>query len=136
MIFLLALLAILPHETAVRESCDRITVNSFYDDNRTLVFDQLLFEDWQGDRFQLRGWRMVKWLVGPNREPKADMLPRRNQLTGLYECRWIDGDVERVITAPVVSYSRTVYDVELADREFLPKEMRRELRNPKTMGGR
>lgn len=133
---LLAILAILPHESAARESCDRITVNSFYDDNRTLVFDQLLFEDWQGDRFQLRGWRMVKWLVGPNREPKADMLPRLNQLTGLYECRWIDGDVERVITAPVVSYSRTTHDPELTDREVLPKEMRRELRNPKTLGGR
>ena len=130
------LLAILPHESAARESCDRLEVNSFYDSDRTLVFDQLLFYDWAGERYQLRSWRMVKWLVGPNREPRADMLPRLNHATGLYECRWIDGDVERVITAPVVSYSRTTYDVELTEREFLPKEMRRELRNPKTMGGR
>jgi len=116
---LLIIIAILPVETVARESCDRIEVNSFYDDQGRLVFDQLLFSDWDGERFQLRAWRMVK---------HQSQLPQLSNQTGRYECRWFDGELERVVSAPVVSWSRTQYDPELTEREWLAKEHRRELR--------
>lgn len=131
-LILILIAAVLPHDTALRESCDRITVNSFYDDQARLVFDQLLFEDWDGDagRFQLRAWRMVRWIGGDKHSvPSAMVLPRFNHATGNYECRWMDGEVERVVRAPIVQRTQTQYDPELAEREFLPKEKRRELRS-------
>lgn len=121
---LLVLLSVLPHETIARESCDRIEVNAMYDDRGLLVFDQLLFYDWQGERFQIRAWRMVK---------NANQLPRLNHATNRYECHWQDGEVERVITAPVVMRTQTQFDPELTERSYLPKELRRELLTAKAV---
>lgn len=125
-ILLLLIASVLPHDNVARESCDRITVNSFYDDQARLVFDQLLFEDWDHDagRFQLRAWRMVKH---PNQ------LPRLNHATRRHECLLMDGDAERVISSPVTMRTTTQYDPELTEREHLPKERRRELLNPKVL---
>jgi len=123
---ILLLLAVLPLDSIARESCDKIEVNLFYDDQARLVFEQLLFYDWHdsAERFNLRGWRMVK---------NQSQLPRLNQFTNRYECHWMDGDIERIVTAPVVSYSQTQFDPELTEREFLAKERRRELRSPKSI---
>lgn len=122
----LILIAVLPNDAVARETCDRITVNAFYDDQARLVFDQLLFEDWDhaAGRFQIRAWRMVK---------NQNQLPRRNPFSDQHECRWMDGDAERVVRAPVVRSIATQYDPELTEREFLAKEHRRELRSPKTL---
>lgn len=126
MILLLLIASVLPHDNVARETCDRITVNSFYDDQARLVFDQLLFEDWDHDagRFQLRAWRMVK---------HPSQLPRLNHATQRYECHWLDGEAERVVTAPSARPTATQYDPELTEREHLPKEKRRELLNPKVL---
>ncbi len=123
---LLILISVLPSDRVARESCDRIELNSFYDDQARLVFDQVLFFDWSHEegRYQLRGWRMVK---------SESQLPRLDHARGVYVCDWQDGEVHRIVTAPVLSVSRTQYDPELTEREFLPKERRRELRSPKTL---
>lgn len=123
---LLVLLAVLPVESVAREGCDLIENNAYYDDQRRLVFDQILFYDWShhDGRYQLRAWRMLK---------NQSQLPRLNNATGRYECRWMDGDVERIITAPVVRNTATQFDPELTEREHLAKELRRELRSPKTV---
>jgi RNA polymerase sigma factor (sigma-70 family) len=82
---------------------DREIIREIYDDQARLVFDQLLFYDWSHHdaRYQLRAWRMVK---------NAHQLPRLNHATGRYECRWMDGDVERVVTAPVIRNTATQFD--------------------------
>lgn len=123
---LLILLCVLPIDPVARERCDLIETNLFFDDQARLVFEQALFYDWcdQSERFQMRAWRMVK---------HPSQLPRLNHATGNYECRWMDGDTERVVVAPVVRTTRTQYDPELTERDHLAKEDRRELRNPKTL---
>jgi hypothetical protein len=118
--------AISPREDVATERVDLIEVNHFYDDQGRLVFDQLLFYDWSHDdgRYQLRAWRMVK---------NNSQLPQRNWQSGGYVATWQDGDVLRKISAATTRESWTQYDPELTEREFLPKEKRRELRSPKTL---
>ena len=118
--------AISPREDVASERVDLIEVNHFYDDQGRLVFDQLLFYDWSHDdgRYQLRAWRMVK---------NNTQLPQRNWQSGGYVATWQDGDVLRKISAASTRESWTQYDPELTEREFLPKEKRRELRSPKTL---
>lgn len=118
--------AISPREDVATERVDLIEVNHFYDDQGRLVFDQLLFYDWSHDdgRYQLRAWRMVK---------NNSQLPQRNWQSGGYVATWQDGDVLRKISAASTRESWTQYDPELTEREFLPKEKRRELRSPKTL---
>lgn len=118
--------AISPREDVATERVDLIEVNHFYDDQGRLVFDQLLFYDWSHNdgRYQLRAWRMVK---------NNSQLPQRNWQSGGYVATWQDGDVLRKISAASTRESWTQYDPELTEREFLPKEKRRELRSPKTL---
>lgn len=118
--------AISPREDVATERVDLIEVNHFYDEQGRLVFDQLLFYDWSHNdgRYQLRAWRMVK---------NNSQLPHRNWQTGDYVATWQDGDVLRKISAPTTRESWTQYDPELTEREFLPKEKRRELRSPKSL---
>lgn len=120
----LTIAAILPSEDVTRERCDLIVLNSFYDDQARLVFDQLLFYDWSHDdgRFQLRAWRMVK---------STAQHPRYDHARELWTTTtWLDGEIPRQITAPVYQHVFTSFDPELTEREFLPKEQRRELRQP------
>jgi hypothetical protein len=115
-----------PREDVAAESVDLIEVNHFYDDQGRLVFDQLLFYDWSHSdgRYQLRAWRMVK---------NNSQLPQRNWQSGGYSSVWQDGDVLRKVVAPATRESWTQYDPELTEREYLPKERRRELRSPSTL---
>lgn len=132
-LLLLAVAAILPDQTALRERCDLLEVNHFYDDRGRLVFDQVLFYDWSPDdgRYQLRAWRVLH---------QRNDWPQYQHSRGLWEVRLTEsswayiGDkqesvsIHRVITAPACRESWTQYDPELTEREFLPKEKRRELR--------
>ena len=118
---LLILLGILPVDAVTRESVDLIETNHFYDEHGRLVFDQVIFYDWShGDaRYQVRAWRLVK---NPNQ------LPVRDWSNGGYTALWQDGEVLRKVHAPAVRESYLQYDPELIEREYLPKERRRELR--------
>jgi hypothetical protein len=117
----LLIVAILPRDDAARETCDLIELNHFYDENGRLVFDQVIFYEWGvpvKDRYNVRSWRLVK---------HPAQLPQRDWSTNYYSALWQDGEQLRHIYSRSYRETWTQYDVELAEREELPKEHRKEL---------
>lgn len=119
--------AIVPHDIVLRESVSSIEVNSFYDDNGSLVFVQNIFREPEN----VQAWRLVK---------DQSQLPQRDWSTDDYSVLWFDGDRLREVRTCSVVPSWTQYDRELDERERLPKERRKELRTVKAglpaLGGR
>lgn len=115
----LLLLSIVPHDDIVRDRCEVIEHNGFYDDQGHLVFDQLIFYDWSPERsrYQVRAWRLLK---------AQSQLPEF--VNGQWRCQWLDGETTRCVTAPSYRRTWTQFDPELAERDVYPKEKRRELR--------
>src|SRR4030095_15339767 len=118
---LIVVLGLNPTEDVSREKVDLMEVNHFYDEQGRLVFDQVIFYDWSPEhsRYMVRAWRL-----GKNPTP----LPQRDWREGGYLAVWQDGEVVRRVQAPSMRESWTQYDPELAEREYLPKERREELR--------
>ena len=110
-----------PTEDVARERVDLMEVNHFYDEQGRLVFDQIIFYDWSPEhsRYMVRAWRMVK---------NPAQLPERDWRDGGYLTVWQDGEVLRRIRAESMRETWTQYDPELIEREYLPRERRRELR--------
>lgn len=108
----------------VTDSVDLIEVNHFYDDQARLVFDQVIYYDWnyQSNKFDIRAWRLLKQ---PSQEPL------KNIRTGEYEAFFWDGDVFRRVVAKQFQETWTQYDPELREREYLPKDRRSELTKPR-----
>lgn len=108
-------------EDVARETVDLMELNHFYDQQGRLEFDQVIFYDWcdNTNRHQVLAWRLVK---NPNQ------LPKRDWRNGGYIAIWHDGDKLRHIQSQHFRETWTQYDPELAEREYLPKEKRRELR--------
>jgi len=104
-----------------RESVDLIELNHFYDEHGRLVFDQVIFYDWSlsESRYNVRAWRLVK---------NPSQLPQRDWASGGYSAMWQDGEQIRHIRSKSIRETWTQYDPELVEREFLPKEKRKELR--------
>jgi hypothetical protein len=125
-----------------RESVDLMELNHFYDEHGRLVFDQIIFYDWmpyviteeievekvgihevikksEGYRYQVRAWRLVK---NPNQ------IPNRDWRCGGYSAMWQDGEQLRFVISKSIRETWTQYDPELVEREYLPKEKRKELR--------
>lgn len=112
---------IAPREDVARESVDLIELNHFYDEHGRLVFDQVIFYDWASSesRYNVRAWRLVK---------NPSQLPQRDWAGGGYSAMWQDGEQIRHIRSKSIRETWTQYDPELVEREFLPKEKRKELR--------
>ncbi len=112
---------IAPQEDVARESVDLIELNHFYDEHGRLVFDQVIFYDWSaGDsRYHVRAWRLVK---------NPSQLPQRDWAGGGYSAMWQDGEQIRNIRSKSIRETWTQHDPELVEREYLPKEKRKELR--------
>ena len=107
--------AVVPQPSPVlRESVEAIELNSFYDGDGRLVFQQAIFFDGKGD---VIAWRLVK--------DKA-ALPKRDWEGG-YVATWLDADQVRQVRTGSVRETWTDYDVELEHRETLPQEKRRGL---------
>jgi hypothetical protein len=109
----LLLLSIIPRDFAVRESVEIIETNNVYTLEGEQHLKQLVFWDATG---RCRAWRMFHegrqyWSNG-----------------AMY---FADGDVIRCVTPRTVAESWTMYDIETADREFLPANERRELKQAK-----
>lgn len=121
---MVVLLGLNPTEDVSREKVDLMEVNHFYDEQGRLVFDQVIFYDWSPDhsRYMVRAWRLVK---------NPSQLPERDWRDGGYLAVWQDGEVLRRVRAQSMRESWTQYDPELAEREYLPKEKRKELRSVK-----
>jgi hypothetical protein len=112
-----------PREDVASEQVDLMEVNHFYDDQGRHVFDQVIFYDWaEGHgRHMVRAWRLVK---------NPAQLPQRNWKDDTYTALWHDNEVLRKVQAKSMRESWTQYDPELAEREYLPKERRKELQQP------
>ena len=119
----LLLFAIVPNDHVLHDNFDKVEVNHFYDDQGRHVFDQVLWYDWEKiyNRHTVHAWRLVK-LPG--------QIPTLNRDTDLYESLFDDHDNLRKVTAKYMVETWTQFDPELIDREFLPKERRRELSHP------
>ena len=113
-------LGLSPPGNVAHDVVDLIEVNHFYDEHGRLVFDQVIFYDWAATegRYNVRAWRLLK---------EKAQVPRRNFLTGEYETIWNDGDVLRRVRGQAFRETWTQHDPELREREYLPKEKRREL---------
>lgn len=114
-------LGVSPQEDVVRERVDLVEVNHFYDEQGRLVFDQTIFYDWSAahSRYMVRAWRLVK---------NPAQLPQRDWQDGGYVAVWHDGEVLRHVGAESMRETWTQYDPELVEREYLPKEQRKDLR--------
>jgi hypothetical protein len=157
---LFLLLTVLPIDTALRESVEQIEVNHFFSvDDGKFMFSQLLFRDWNSHagRFDIRAWRMMKpgamqpipagpfdwevaeaskgdWSPAYASYAPSPMVPTYSHEMRHWEVRWMDGEIERVITSPVLKTTFTIYDPELTERALLPKEKRTELRRKPARG--
>lgn len=110
----------------VDDACDLIEVNRFYDENGKLVFDQVIFWDWKPieGEYHVAAWRLLK---------SEEQKPYRSPVCDCWETVWHDGDVLRRVRAPYVRETWTQFDPELANREMLKKEFRRDLWKPKAV---
>lgn len=118
-----ASVALNPVDDTTVDEVDLIEVNHFHDEQGRLVFDQIIFYDWCPDksRYQVRAWRMLK---------EQTQIPRRDVRGGGFVAVWHDsqnGDLLRKVRSQSLRETWTQYDPELVEREFLPKERRKEL---------
>lgn len=120
---ILAAFLLMPVELTAEDRVSVVEVNNFFDEHGRLVFIQTIFWDWSPDHdaHRVRAWRLVK---------HHDQLPFYNHGRDRWEAVWLDGEVMRRVTAGAYRESWTQYDPELAEREYLPKEKRRELSMP------
>ena len=95
-------------------------LDEIFDEHGRLVFDQVIFYDWCDTqcRYNVCAWRMLK---------RAAQHPERDWKNGAYEAVWHENGVLRRVRAKSMRESWTQYDPELIERDFLPKEHRREL---------
>ena len=112
------------NDDVMRESVDLIEVNHFYDEHGRLVFDQVIFYDWDSQecRYQVKAWRLLK---------KPSQIPQRDWQVGGYTTTWHDGDILRQVRSKSFRESWTQYDPELYEREYLAKDKRKELLKPR-----
>lgn len=108
----------------LRDKVDLIEINHFYDEHGRLVFDQEIFWEWswKDERHNVRAWRLIK---------VPEMIPSRDWSTGGYRALWMDGSDMREVKSDFIRETWEQFDVELLEREFLPKEKRRELKAAK-----
>jgi len=112
----IAILCIVPQLPEVlRDSVADVELNSFFDGDGRLVFDQAIFRDHDGS---VIAWRLVKL---------PSQIPVRDWANGGYVATWIDGEDLRRVRCESVQRTFTQYDPELLEREILPKEQRGEL---------
>jgi hypothetical protein len=112
-----------PAQDVACDQVDLVEVNHFYDEHGKRVFDQVIFYDWSEStsRYQVRAWRLLK---SPNQ------YPLRNWERGDWSAVWNDGEVLREVRAAAFRETWTQYDPELVERDYLPKDKRRELIKP------
>lgn len=115
------LLAIVPYDPVIRDSAPAAEQNHYYDDNANLVFTQLIVYDWP-DGEHVWFWSM--WNDGEKR-PKVRL---QKDFEGGWRIRFDDGQNLREIWTSSYQETHTQHDRELLDREHLPKEKRRPLR--------
>ena len=112
-----------PVDDVTTDEVDLIELNHFYDEHGRLVFDQVIFYDWStvDCRYQVCAWRLLK---------TPAQIPHRHWSRDAFVTTWHDGEVLRQVCGNSFRETWTQFDPELVERDFLPKERRRELRKP------
>jgi hypothetical protein len=119
MIFTIAIIAlcIIPPDEATGVVCDEVSViekNAFFDDAGRHVFDQFVFWRKGEERpFDVSDWRLAK-----GQSITRDFARNRWTMT------WHDGQVTRRVEARMYRETFRQYDIELTERDHLPKERR------------
>lgn len=110
-----------PQDDVVRDDVDLVEINHLYDEHGKKLLDQVIYYDWcpQACRYQVRAWRLLK---------NSAQVPRRDWRTGEYTATWHDGETLRRVRTVAFRETWTQEDPELAEREFLPKDKRRDLK--------
>jgi len=124
-LFILALF--LPRGGCLVDEVDVIEVNHVFDGEGTETFVQAIFWRWRGfeGHYRVVDWRTVR---------DGNVYPvRRWDRGGVWVSRWRDDRDRcwREVRAPLFRETWTVYDVEVADREFLPERYREGLSGKK-----
>lgn len=116
------LLSILPHCGPVVTRCDLAELNHFHDGCGKCVFTQVVWWDWRPHEAEHRvvAWRLLK----------TDGMRPRLAPHGEWRSLWTEGDELIEVRAASFRETWTQYDVEVHDRDELPKEMRRGLVRP------
>ncbi|MCA9154400.1 MAG: hypothetical protein R3C99_08655 [Pirellulaceae bacterium] len=116
----LAAICLTPVDDVAYDRVDMVEVNHFYDEHGRPVFDQVIFYDWcpVQSRYNVRAWRLLK---------TPAQVPYRSRQQDGFVAVWYDGDTLRKVKANAMRESWTQHDPELVEREYLPKEQRREL---------
>lgn len=116
--------ALLPVGEPVRERADLVEWNHFFSEYGKPVFVQLIWYEYRPveGEYRVRAWKLAKY---------ESQRPIRDHRTGDWVTTWTDGETFREIRADAFRESWTQYDPELHDRDFLPKEQRRDF-----IGGR
>ncbi len=127
----ITLLSIVPFEdegrVIVEDRGEVIEVNHYYDDRGDLVFSQLILWDTYTSTkpgelpsfLQVVAWRMIK-----------NPFTRPRRIHDGYSASWMDGEVMRRVSAPVMHETWTQHDREVDARDEFPKARRRELTSP------
>lgn len=116
--WVLILLSVVPRGLVLEDHVDLVEVNHFYDEQGRLVFDQIIWWGMYPDGLHVREWRNL--MTGGAAASLPVHIPG-----GGYRSFWWDSDRLRLVTATTFTESWTQHDPELADREFVPKELRR-----------
>lgn len=112
---MLTLLLIIPLSPIARDTAPVVEHNTIYDEAGREYLDQLVW--WSPDA--VIDWRLTS---------RAG-VPEYDHARRVWRNVWLDGDTIRVVTAPVCKRSHAqCWDVEVADRERVPKDERRGLR--------
>lgn len=113
----------IPRSEPVRDTAAVVEVNWLYDGEGKLIFQQLILWDEAGGCI---AWKLIK---------EGKPMPVRDWRGGGYVVLWSDGDLLREVRARTFVETFTQHDPEIANRESLPKEFRRQLTTPAVKRG-
>lgn len=123
MSWVLLILTILPQVEPVVDRCDVIEVNHFYDWEGRLVFDQLIFWEWNPlwCRDDVLDWRLLNKCPGG--------LPESDHRHGGWTSTFYDeqAGIIRTVRAKSVRETWTQEDPEAIERQICPASQRRGL---------
>jgi len=120
---ILLLFTVIPNDVVIKQTVDRIELNHYYDENGKVVFNQLIFYEWNHDRFDVLEYRILKFDDLSAGIKNFKLLPN-----GII---FFDGGTMKCIKTSNFIETHTQYDVEQEERLKLPKEQRKGLRPSK-----
>jgi hypothetical protein len=153
-VLFLICIGIIPQETTLKDHVDMVEINHFYNEQGALVFDQVIYWDWNGaeGRFEVVDWRLIKnaraelteaerfklqqiqpvMMIKDGSQVRMPVVPEwigspkvPIKRAGICKSIFWDGDQLREVTCGFVRETWTQHDPELQDRNKLPRQHRR-----------